>query len=149
MRTNPDLFVAVNATGEVTLFTPSFWDMCVSFLQLTVIIWMSLLVLYGGSHIVAFWHRCQRRMAMRSIKTTSYHQQYACVFHLRRRGQSEECSICLESFKEGDAVKTLPCHHVFHANCVKEWIVDIRGVCPLCRQGIYPVDSKVFVATHS
>ena len=55
----------------------------------------------------------------------------ACV----QRRESEECPICLEDFKEGEPVKRLPCGHLFHAACVKEWIVDVRGVCPLCRQG--------------
>ena len=61
----------------------------------------------------------------------------ACV----QRRESEECPICLEDFKEGEPVKRLPCGHLFHAACVKEWIVDVRGVCPLCRQGIFTKDA--------
>jgi len=32
--------------------------------------------------------------------------------------QGEECSICMCEFEEGDAVKTLPCFHSFHAASV-------------------------------
>ena len=54
-----------------------------------------------------------------------------------------ECSICLEDFKKNDLVKVLPCKHVFHEHCAKGWIVNIRGVCPLCRQGIFPKQEDV------
>ncbi|OAO11840.1 hypothetical protein AV274_6453 [Blastocystis sp. ATCC 50177/Nand II] len=116
--------------GEVVLSTPSFWDMCLSFLQLTAVIWMSILVLYGCSRLLLLWHRWQRKMAMRRITTIPY-----------KLKESEECPICLEDFKEGEPVKRLPCGHLFHAACVKEWIVDVRGVCPLCRQGIFTKDA--------
>jgi hypothetical protein len=34
--------------------------------------------------------------------------------------QGEECSICMCEFEEGDAVKTLPCFHSFHAASVTQ-----------------------------
>ena len=54
-----------------------------------------------------------------------------------------ECSICLETFKPGDRVKILPCNHIFHESCASSWIVDVRGVCPLCRRGIFPTVEDV------
>ena len=54
-----------------------------------------------------------------------------------------ECSICLETFKPGDRVKVLSCNHIFHEHCASSWIVDVRGVCPLCRRGIFPTVEDV------
>ena len=65
------------------------------------------------------------------------------LHHSIQRREDRECPICLEDFKEGDPVKRLPCGHIFHAACVKEWVVEVRGVCPLCRQGIFTKDACV------
>ncbi|KAF2294574.1 hypothetical protein GH714_012732 [Hevea brasiliensis] len=48
---------------------------------------------------------------------------------------SWDCSICLESFKEGDKLIRLPCEHRFHAACLNPW-VRTCGDCPYCRRDI-------------
>ncbi|KAA0047798.1 RING-H2 finger protein ATL18-like [Cucumis melo var. makuwa] len=51
-------------------------------------------------------------------------------------GSSEEiCSICLTEFgRSEDSVCKLPnCEHLFHFNCIQEWIDRNRFTCPLCR----------------
>jgi len=45
------------------------------------------------------------------------------------------CQICLEDFREGDELRTLPCFHLFHAKCVDEWL-KINSICPTCRHKI-------------
>ena len=47
-----------------------------------------------------------------------------------------ECIICLNIFKNGDKISTLPCQHIFHYNCLKKWIYEKRS-CPLCKAEIY------------
>ncbi|KAM6558278.1 hypothetical protein CsatA_027517 [Cannabis sativa] len=47
----------------------------------------------------------------------------------------QDCSICLESFIQGDQLICLPCDHRFHAGCLDPW-VRIRGDCPYCRRAI-------------
>ncbi|CAF0819372.1 unnamed protein product [Rotaria sordida] len=43
------------------------------------------------------------------------------------------CAICLENFDSLSEVKQLPiCHHVFHTNCLTEWLLH-HGNCPMCR----------------
>lgn len=58
-----------------------------------------------------------------------------------------DCTICLETLKQGDEVKKLPCGHVFHAACVTPWLMKRRAVCPVCRQGIF--DDEALVARES
>lgn len=48
---------------------------------------------------------------------------------------SWDCSICLESFTEGDELIRLPCEHRFHAACLDPW-VRACGDCPYCRRDI-------------
>jgi hypothetical protein len=42
------------------------------------------------------------------------------------------CSICLDDFKAGSVVRTLPCLHSFHAGCVDKWLKR-QGTCPNCK----------------
>ncbi|EEF34882.1 conserved hypothetical protein [Ricinus communis] len=48
---------------------------------------------------------------------------------------SWDCSICLESFKDGDKLICLPCNHRFHSSCLDPW-VRTCGDCPYCRRDI-------------
>ena len=49
--------------------------------------------------------------------------------------QEEMCSICLIFFKNEDQVSRLNCGHLFHTDCVNEWISNKKN-CPLCRINI-------------
>ena len=44
---------------------------------------------------------------------------------------STSCTICFGPIEDGDVVGDLPCHHVFHKDCLKVWLIR-RNVCPLC-----------------
>ncbi|XP_035005866.2 E3 ubiquitin-protein ligase ZSWIM2 [Hippoglossus stenolepis] len=44
--------------------------------------------------------------------------------------EGQQCRICLQSFTLGQRVRTLPCHHKFHADCVDE-ILRKSNSCPL------------------
>ncbi|EPY50649.1 ubiquitin-protein ligase E3 [Schizosaccharomyces cryophilus OY26] len=52
-------------------------------------------------------------------------------------GEENECTICMENFKETDQVIQLPCSHFFHENCVKPWL-RVNGTCAICRAPIDP-----------
>lgn len=55
---------------------------------------------------------------------------------------AEECPICLGTFSEGERVRLLPCQHLFHQDCVDEWLIKIKKFCPSCRRDItVPVPS--------
>ncbi len=64
---------------------------------------------------------------------------------LQRRAMSEEdisqlgqgCIICISGFVMGEIITTLPCSHVFHANCLTMWLM-INGVCLLCNRSCRP-----------
>ncbi|KAI4340364.1 hypothetical protein MLD38_025209 [Melastoma candidum] len=42
------------------------------------------------------------------------------------------CSICLEQVSREELVRSLPCFHQFHANCIDPWLRQ-QGKCPVCK----------------
>ena len=54
------------------------------------------------------------------------------------------CTICIEDFEEGNSCIKLKCGHIFHENCISDW-VKYNPQCPVCR-----VEIKVEVtqSTH-
>ncbi|KAJ4713317.1 putative RING/U-box superfamily protein [Melia azedarach] len=46
--------------------------------------------------------------------------------------RKERCTICLEEFPVDLRVTRMPCSHVFHSNCIFNWLYKSK-FCPLCR----------------
>ncbi|TKY50666.1 RING-H2 finger protein ATL18 [Spatholobus suberectus] len=52
--------------------------------------------------------------------------------------RDEICSICLVEYEGEDAVSELGrCGHVFHLNCIEQWIHRNQFSCPLCRSFLF------------
>jgi len=50
--------------------------------------------------------------------------------------EKTECSICLNDFDHGDAMRQLSgCSHCFHRSCIDLWLLR-RADCPLCKQSV-------------
>ncbi|XP_037092940.1 E3 ubiquitin-protein ligase RNF165-like [Pollicipes pollicipes] len=47
----------------------------------------------------------------------------------------EKCTICLSEFEDGECVRRLPCMHLYHIDCVDQWLATSRR-CPICRVDI-------------
>ncbi|WZZ63930.1 hypothetical protein YC2023_075300 [Brassica napus] len=50
----------------------------------------------------------------------------------KKKNSLEECTICLEEFKNGGRVVPLACGHEFDEECIVKWL-ETSHVCPLCR----------------
>ncbi|KAL6595496.1 hypothetical protein ACP70R_047836 [Stipagrostis hirtigluma subsp. patula] len=50
-------------------------------------------------------------------------------------GEVSECVICVTEYEAGDDVCVMPCRHVFHRECLGEWL-SRSCVCPLCRHAL-------------
>eukprot|EP00980_Cylindrotheca_fusiformis_P008504 scaffold1805_cov104-Cylindrotheca_fusiformis.AAC.11 len=64
-----------------------------------------------------------------SWATTSREQQQDCCC----------CSICLEAYRPGESIcmaKTPSCDHLFHKDCLLEWMMQRNDACPLCRENL-------------
>lgn len=41
------------------------------------------------------------------------------------------CSICTANYKENDEGKKMPCKHVFHTDCLVEWLNQVSKIISL------------------
>ncbi|KAK8521180.1 hypothetical protein V6N12_005091 [Hibiscus sabdariffa] len=55
-------------------------------------------------------------------------------------GSSSEkgCTVCLDEFSDGAEVTSMPCGHIYHYDCIVEWL-ETNHMCPLCRYQM-PID---------
>ncbi|KAK1350770.1 hypothetical protein LUQ84_000050 [Hamiltosporidium tvaerminnensis] len=53
------------------------------------------------------------------------------------------CCICLEPYIQGDQIRCLYCHHIFHKICVDPWLCR-TCICPICRKSIFLTESDPF-----
>lgn len=52
---------------------------------------------------------------------------------IKVEGCSEQyCVICLEVMKEGSKAARMPCSHIYHQDCLVNWLNN-SNLCPLCR----------------
>jgi hypothetical protein len=47
--------------------------------------------------------------------------------------ETENCPICQDELKNESTIRTLPCSHKFHKDCIQKWI-EMRNLCPLCKK---------------
>ena len=47
-----------------------------------------------------------------------------------------QCYICLDTFRGGEVIRTLPCGHAFHRACVDKWLLRSSRKCPTCRAAV-------------
>ncbi|RLN15527.1 hypothetical protein C2845_PM02G13760 [Panicum miliaceum] len=43
------------------------------------------------------------------------------------------CCVCISACRDGEEIRSLPCGHAFHRDCVDRWLARCRRTCPLCR----------------
>jgi hypothetical protein len=48
------------------------------------------------------------------------------------KDETDECTICLESYNDGDSIRILCCRHRYHRSCIDTWHQH-NDYCPLCR----------------
>lgn len=56
----------------------------------------------------------------------------------------ERCLICLSSYETDEECRQLKtCGHMFHKECIDQWLLTGRNSCPLCRgEGVKPLNNE-------
>lgn len=49
------------------------------------------------------------------------------------------CVICMMDFVYGDPIRFLPCMHIYHMDCIDDWLMR-SFTCPSCME---PVDAAL------
>lgn len=53
--------------------------------------------------------------------------------------EEQECPVCFSCYAEGDELRTLPCMHSFHVDCIDRWLTSGReaaSTCPVCHSDV-------------
>ncbi|PAA64795.1 hypothetical protein BOX15_Mlig009217g1 [Macrostomum lignano] len=61
------------------------------------------------------------------------------------QGKNYECVICMVDYVEGDRLRSLPCTHTYHKDCIDDWLMR-SFACPSCNQ---PVDATLLTTFAS
>ena len=52
----------------------------------------------------------------------------------------DECTICLNGYKENETKQTTKCTHIFHEECIIKWL-STNNSCPLCRTKLKTINN--------
>lgn len=59
---------------------------------------------------------------------------FPVIIYDSKNSEPESCAICLEQLAHGDEARVLKrCMHVFHKDCIDEWLPNRSLLCPICR----------------
>lgn len=67
---------------------------------------------------------------------------------LLKRVKNDCCSICMNDFSVDERVYFLKCTHIFHKNCIIEWLFK-KNMCHLCCCKLYENDDHVDMDTYT
>eukprot|EP01062_Namystynia_karyoxenos_P003250 TRINITY_DN11148_c0_g2_i1.p1 TRINITY_DN11148_c0_g2~~TRINITY_DN11148_c0_g2_i1.p1 ORF type:complete len:827 (+),score=159.95 TRINITY_DN11148_c0_g2_i1:166-2481(+) len=48
---------------------------------------------------------------------------------------AQQCTVCLTEYEKDEQVRLLPCQHLYHAECIDQWLKDCRN-CPVCKHDV-------------
>ena len=55
---------------------------------------------------------------------------------LEKMYQESNCNICFENYIKNDTLKKLNCNHIFHKDCLYDWLCKEKVTCPTCRKDV-------------
>lgn len=70
-----------------------------------------------------------------SIESHTFRYKYKREKKVENEDSIEKCTICLSEFEDCESVRRLPCMHLFHIDCVDQWLCTNKR-CPICRVDI-------------
>lgn len=79
---------------------------------------------------------------LQDVKVTLKQEQFDKLFTNvindtnKEEYMNKECNICMDEYKLNDNIVKLSCNHIFHKDCIKNWLCNERVTCPICRKDI-------------
>lgn len=79
---------------------------------------------FGGRSVRSL--RSKRSSVARSVDTTATNDQ-------------PKCQICLDTFEHRiSIIREMACGHIFHPECIDEYLIKNSSLCPICMQNMLP-----------
>ncbi|KAL9654300.1 hypothetical protein ABK040_010331 [Willaertia magna] len=63
-----------------------------------------------------------------------------------RDKENNTCPICLCEYEDGDELRTLPCFHIFHKECIDNWLQQ-KNTCAICKLQVDSYNEHQFLNT--
>jgi hypothetical protein len=70
--------------------------------------------------------------------TSMFPEKQYNTFEQDTKTKNEKCVICQEHFTDTDKCRKLNCDHMFHTECIDEWLGNQSYKCPCCRTDAGP-----------
>ena len=77
----------------------------------------------------------ERRIILEKNKDYETIMKFLPIWEVRenkKNNNNNNCVICLYEFQIGDKIAALPCLHIFHFDCIKNWLKNELS-CPVCK----------------
>jgi hypothetical protein len=76
---------------------------------------------------------------MEDVKVTLTKDQFDKLFSEKVTQENNEkyrseCNICMDEYNLEDVIVKLGCNHIFHKDCIYNWLCNERVTCPVCRK---------------
>ncbi|KAK8805512.1 hypothetical protein WA158_002168 [Blastocystis sp. Blastoise] len=133
---NKTVEATLNTTGDIDYESPNMWMISILFSIMISTMWVLIGLLYAYQFIVKLCKGKERQRAVLKIPA----KHYSKVKDIEKMDNT--CAICLDDFNDTDMVKVLPCHHIFHSDCIDKWLIEDKPDCPTCRHPILPPQKK-------
>jgi len=62
---------------------------------------------------------------------------------LKIKSMNSKCTVCQDDFNEQDDVRVLPCEHIYHLDCIDDWLKIHSYKCPCCRKPAAEYSPKI------
>lgn len=85
--------------------------------------------------ILFVWQINQRRMQRKRLATPKMMQKLK-TSTAKSDILEDKCPICLEYYVLEEQIRTLPCRHFYHTQCIDQWLTKINKICPMCKSDI-------------
>ena len=60
-------------------------------------------------------------------------KKFPQIYYKKNEFDNFECFICIDEFKENELLKQLKCGHIFHKECLGQWLLKNNN-CPICNK---------------
>jgi len=95
---------------------------------------------YLENLLLDFFHPVDLRLTEDEFRTLPRRVMGRPLMRELKLDECPDCPICMEQIKSRQHCTVLPCKHLMHVNCARQWLMEhcTKPTCPLCRSCCRP-----------